>query len=579
MKYKAEVNTGYLYHDSDINDLTLLYEKDHPNINNIMWSSACGTKEMDLYDIPKKIENLEVGQKLLIPFNTGGHWIGIQIEKTDLNKANFTALNSLNADQNTFSESDKTWYAYFQAKLENTKLTQTLPTAIVWKQKDSTSCGAWAVENLCREGYQEDLGVVQTLAINDIAVREHHIALLENQDFLGKQTENIAYTKAAAQKRDEAKAKTSDIDYIYANVSSKNRRNLNSAIKAASSKEGKLVAMENFASSSPSISEDEKRAIMVVCKDIKNKNAVEQFSNQLNQLCDPQKPIRRGFAFYLQKAKEEIASSFVNPYKIETKKVIDSNAQISKNQYFELTTKELVSDIKLSPPEFKDALENFITTAKLIPEEKEAYWGQLNQNFAHIPKTKKLLNDMGSQGFDYGNIESVESLYKYAITTEEHNGVLSKATKEPKNMIQQKLTSMMRKFEEEAIEAPTKLLALQISKEATPEFKRDLKKLCETSKENIKESWNAMAEKYKENHLMKEMNSQGFNDYNPDSIKKLNECVLSYEKETDIIIADQKLARVSEKQANILNSIVKNTKDIRRPSTPKVSNNKGYRSF
>ena len=277
-------------------------------------------------------------------------------------------------------------------------------------------------------------------------------------------------------------------------------------------------------------------------------------------------PYRSHITSMMESERQEVTSK-------PKKSSVELAASTSENQVFdEQSTKDLASRIKRSPPAFKTALETFIATSKeAIPEEKREHWSQLERSFEKIPAAKRLLDDMSSQGFGYNNPENVERLYNHAIasvTPTKRNPVKEEpviliSTKaaepqvDPRTTMQQTISFIRQKFEEEAIEVPIKSLALQISKEAAPEFKQALAELAKAPEAEIKKSWDAMAEKYKDNPLLKEMTSQGFDYRNPDSIEKLNKHVVSYSKETHTRAAEEEIARVSKNQDIIMSSTKK----------------------
>ncbi len=435
---EAKINEQYLYQDEDINSLVEIYKKDHSSNQQVSWMSACDESRIEALAIPEAVAKLKPKEKLLIPFNTGGHWVGVQIEKTEDNKANFTVLNSLNGDIKKPSASDTHWHQRWQDKLPGIELKLKMPEAQVWQQQDATTCGAWAVENLRREGYRENLGSAQTAQMDDVAVRKHHAALLEDQYFIGKQSTNQEAQSLAEQHRHNLQV----LNLIDEHGTQEFKKELSDALKRSSNDEERTAVIFNLAENKP----DKLQAGLVSLalnpnvnwKDltdqldvVKVPQHIPEFSSKFIQ----QAPVlERPLKTLAIKAAPPLSSS-AGTHSVSEKQLIPraavkqrpefvSRAESDKALTPELSQKASVDDAmeaptkllalhigKLASPELISAISTWVETSKALPQEKESLWQQMQSNLTK--QDAELVKRMNSEGFNHYNPESVEKLLKY----------------------------------------------------------------------------------------------------------------------------------------------------------------------
>lgn len=155
MPEEIEVNKDYSYDSQDISQLTLMYQSQERNYNNI-WGQPIGFNGVDNplelgdYNLKQECEELKPNQKLLFPLNLqkAYHWVGAIIEKAK-DGFRITTMDSLDGHE---TEIQETALKISEALGPEHQITVVqAPKESTLKQKDKVSCGPFVMQNLINQ--------------------------------------------------------------------------------------------------------------------------------------------------------------------------------------------------------------------------------------------------------------------------------------------------------------------------------------------------------------------------------------------------------------------------------------------
>lgn len=364
-----QINGRYQYDDQDLQNLIRFYRDKNIENENVIWADPCNRDDCNL-KIEEPLKNLKQGQKLLVPFNTGGHWVGIILEKANDNNVNFTMMNSLKNGVEEEKSLKKYWLNWFKEKFTNLNFKEKNASINVWKQQDTTTCGAWAIENLKRAGYTPENNSPQNNILNDTHIRAHHCNILAEQGFPEKQLDTVESKRTA----DEKQSKYNNEHFLFNNFNNDTsleiKKELNNIIKDKNSKEEISEAIIEFY---PVTSEQNLQALNTLktqCSD--EKNDVLIFKEQLNNLVAPTPSLK-----------------------------------ISEIHLEDLPTRELADIIhENASPEFKKLLNDMV----INPSAEK--WNNLDGKLKN-DLDKEILLMTNSQGYNFSNLDSLARLNQF----------------------------------------------------------------------------------------------------------------------------------------------------------------------
>lgn len=363
---EIKINNKYEYDDQDLQNLIRFYRDKNIENENVIWADPCNSNDCNL-KIEERLKNLKQGQKLLVPFNTGGHWVGMVLEKTNNNNINFTMMNSLNSGADQEQSLKQYWLEWFKKQFNSLIFNEKKESINTWKQQDTTTCGAWAIENLRREGYQQG---VQALQPKDKDIRTHHCNILAEQGFPEKQLD----TEESKRIADEKQRKYNNEHFLLNNfnddASLEIKKELNNIIKDKNSKEEISEAITVF---NPATSDKDIQALNTLktqCFD--ENNDIVKFKEQLNNLVNP-----------------------------------TPSLEISEIHLEDLPTRELADIIhENSSPEFKKLLNDVV----MNPSAEK--WDNLSSKLTN-DLDKEILFMTNSQGYNFSNLDSLARLNQF----------------------------------------------------------------------------------------------------------------------------------------------------------------------
>lgn len=404
----TKINREYHYGDEDLIRLTKFYRNKNIENENVIWATPCSIDQIELLN-KEKIERLQKGQKLLVPLNTGVHWVGIVLEKTGDKNLDFTLMNSLTEgkDEASKKSQEESWMNKFKDKFKNIIFTAKKATINVWEQQDVTTCGAWAIENLRREGYQQAVNVPQRDKIRDGELRAHHCNILADQGMAEKQfgtggmsdgdlvkkgmnEESIAtakeYQEKALQKSKEYNRDHATFDTFNENASLALKKNLNEALKDSTNDEDIRDMITGF--KGPTTSPEDKATLENLQIDtfLKDGKDVLLFKEQLNNLVNPAPSLKR------------------NEIDIEGLSTMNDGYPI---RIEDILTRDLANTIhENATPEFRRLLNN--AAANPSEETWKSLEGKLTNDL-----DKEILHMVNSEGYGPNNNERLKRLNQF----------------------------------------------------------------------------------------------------------------------------------------------------------------------
>ena len=386
----TKINRKYQYESEDLTRLTNFYRDKNIENEGVIWAEPFDNTTQSK-DLDNQIETLQKGQKLLVPFNNGdGHWLGIVLEKTEDKNLSFTLMNSLTEckDEDTKKHYEDRWLVWFKNRFRDLQLTFTAKKATinVWEQQDVTTCGAWAIENLRREGYQQAVKVPQNDKLRDEQLRAHHCNILADQGMVEKQLGTVESREKAIEIAFKYDEEHSLLREFNKETSLAFKKNLNEAIKDSTNAEDVRDMIEAIKENVP-LAEDkaalEKLHEVTFSKDEKD---VLLFKEQLNNLVNPAPSLKR------------------NEIDIEGLSTMNDGYP---TRIEDILTRDLANTIhENATPEFRRLFNN----AAANPSEET--WKSLEGKLTN-GSDKTLLKEINSQGYNFNNEESLKRLNQF----------------------------------------------------------------------------------------------------------------------------------------------------------------------
>jgi hypothetical protein len=175
---QIEPNPEYYYEDREINEL-IKHQAFQPETSKTQWLTM-SDKTMLPVTVPLPLQGLEIGGKLLIPYNSMNHTNGVVLEKLDENKVKVTWLDSyqeyyLERRQPEFLLALRNAGIEVDGEIQNKQVAQQPSN----NPHDRASCGPRTMDNL----HQIALGNEPNMYQDHIALRRRDMELIASDNF------------------------------------------------------------------------------------------------------------------------------------------------------------------------------------------------------------------------------------------------------------------------------------------------------------------------------------------------------------------------------------------------------------